>query len=94
LALRPEDVGDRVLYYGKGCEYCNNTGYRGRLGIYEIMVFNDRLREMVMRHASTGLLRNEAIKMGMRPLRESGLMGIYDGITTIEEVVKETIVEE
>ena len=94
LALKPEDVGDRMLYYGKGCEYCNNTGYRGRLGIYETMVINDRLRELIMRHASTALLRNEAIKSGMRPLRESGLMAIYDGITTIEEVVKETIMEE
>ena len=94
LELTPEDVGDRVLYYGKGCEYCNNTGYRGRLGIFEIMVMNDRLREMIMRHASTALLRNEAEKSGMRPLRDTGLMAIYDGITTIEEVVKQTIVEE
>jgi type IV pilus assembly protein PilB len=94
LELTPEDVGDRVLYYGKGCDYCNNTGYRGRMGIYEIMAMNDRLRELVMRHASTAVLRNEAVKSGMRPLRDTGLMAIYDGITTIEEVVKETIVEE
>ncbi|MFH0983291.1 MAG: ATPase, T2SS/T4P/T4SS family [Planctomycetota bacterium] len=94
LALTPDEVGDRGLYYGKGCDYCNNTGYRGRLGIFEIMVLNDRLRDMIMRHASTSLLRNEAVKSGMRTLRESGLMAIYDGVTTIEEVVKETIIEE
>ncbi|MCK4658672.1 MAG: Flp pilus assembly complex ATPase component TadA [Phycisphaerae bacterium] len=94
LELTPESIGDRTLYYGKGCDYCNNTGYRGRMGIYELMVFNDRLRDMVMRHASTAVLRNEAVKSGMRPLRDSGLMAIYDGITTIDEVVKETIVEE
>ncbi len=94
LDLTPEDIGGRALYYGKGCDFCNNTGYRGRMGIYEIMVMSDRLRELIMRHASTALLRNEAVKSGMRPLRDTGLMAIYDGITTIEEVVKQTIVEE
>ncbi|MCP4591145.1 MAG: Flp pilus assembly complex ATPase component [bacterium] len=94
LELTPEDVGGKTLYYGKGCDYCNNTGYRGRLGIYEIMVSSDRLCELIMRHASTTLLRNEAVKSGMRPLRDTGLMAIFDGITTIEEVVKETIIDE
>ena len=94
LGLKPDDVGDRKLYYGKGCDYCNNTGYRGRLGIYEIMVMDDHLRELVMRHASSNLLRAEAIKRGMRPLRDAGLMAIYDGHTTIEEVVKETVLDE
>jgi type IV pilus assembly protein PilB len=94
LELKPEDVGDRKLYYGKGCDYCNNTGYRGRLGMFEIMTLDDHLREMIMRHASTSLLRGEAVKRGMRPLRDTGLMAIYDGLTTIEEVVKETVVDE
>jgi type IV pilus assembly protein PilB len=94
MALRPEDVGDRVFCYGKGCDYCNNTGYRGRLGIYEIMVMNDQLRELIMRRASTGVLRREAIKHGMRTLRESGLLAVYDGITSLDEVVRETVVEE
>ena len=91
LSLTPEDVGDRPFYYGRGCDYCNNTGYKGRLGIYEIMVMDDHLREMIMRHASSALLRQGAIKRGMRTLRASGLLAIYDGVTTIEEVVKETI---
>jgi len=94
LSLTPDDVGDRPFYYGRGCDYCNNTGYKGRLGIYEIMVLDDHLREMIMRHASSSLLRQEAIKRGMRTLRSSGLLAIYDGITTIEEVVKETIFED
>jgi type IV pilus assembly protein PilB len=93
LALKPEDVGDRLFHYGRGCDYCNNTGYRGRLGLYEIMVMDDHLRELVMRHASSNLLRQEAIKRGMRTLREAGLASIFDGITTIEEVVKETVFE-
>lgn len=94
LSLRPEDVGDRVFHYGKGCDYCNNTGYRGRLGIYETMVLDDNLRDLIMNRASTAVLRREAMKRGMRTLRESGLLAIYEGITTLDEVVKETIVEE
>ena len=94
LELRPEDVKGKVFMYGKGCDYCNNTGYRGRLGLFEIMVMHDELRDLIMKNASSNILRNAARKLGMRPLRQSGLMAIYEGITTIEEVVKETIVEE
>ena len=94
LELRPEDVKGRIFYYGKGCEACNNTGYRGRLGTYEIMLLDDEMRDMIIKHASTQVLRMEARKRGMRPLRLSGLMAIYDGITTIEEVVRETIMDE
>lgn len=92
--LRPEDVGDRVFHYGKGCDYCNGTGYRGRVGIYEVMVLDDQLRELIMDHASTALLRREAVKRGMRTLRDSGLLSIYDGVTTLDEVVRETIIED
>ncbi len=94
LELRPDDVEGRTFYYGKGCDQCNNTGYRGRQGIYEIMLLDDDLRDMIIQRASTQVLRIEAKKRGLRTLRESGLMAIYDGITTIEEVVKETIMEE
>ena len=81
----------RFFYCGRGCEMCNNTGYRGRTGIYEIMQFNDELRDLVMNHASTNVLRQAAIKNGMRQLRENGLMAIYEGITTIDEVARETL---
>ena len=94
LELRPEDVAGKRFYFGKGCEQCNNTGYRGRFGLYEIMTLDDDMRDMIIKHASTQVLRAEAKKRGMRTLRESGLMAIYDGISTIEEVVRETIVEE
>jgi type IV pilus assembly protein PilB len=94
LNLRLEDIGGKVFFYGKGCDYCNNTGYRGRMGIYEIMVLDDNLRELVMRRASTAVLRREAVKRGMRTLREAGLMAIFEGITTLDEVVRETIIEE
>jgi len=94
LNLTPDDVKGRKFYYGRGCDYCNNTGYRGRLGIFEIMVLDDEIRELIMKHASSAIIREEARKRGMRSLRESGLLAIYDGLTTIEEVVRETIVEE
>ncbi len=94
LNLRPEDVGDRLFHYGKGCDYCNNTGYRGRVGIYEVMVLDDTLREMIMDRASTSLIRRESVKQGMRTLRQGGLMAIYDGISSLDEVVRETILEE
>jgi type IV pilus assembly protein PilB len=94
LELRPEDVQGRVFYYGKGCENCNNTGYKGRQGIYEIMLLDDEMRDMIVKHASTQILRHESKKRGMRTLRTSGLMAIYDGVTSIEEVVRETIMEE
>lgn len=91
LQLRPEDVEGRQFYYGAGCDNCNGTGYRGRMGLYEIMLFNDEIRDLVMKHASTSILAEASRRAGMRTLREAGLLAIYDGITTIEEVVKETI---
>jgi len=94
LDLKPEDVRGKAFMYGRGCDYCNNTGYRGRMGLFEMMLMNDDLRDMVMKHASTNILRNASRKLGMRTLRESGLLAIYEGITTIEEVVKETIMED
>ena len=93
LEIKPDDVGDRVFFYGKGCDYCNNTGYRGRVGIYEIMVLDDAMRELIMRLASASVLRKEAVKRGMRLLRDAGLLAIADGVTTIDEVVRETIRE-
>ena len=94
LELKHEDVEGRTFYYGKGCEECNNTGYKGRMGIYEIMLLDDDMRDKIVQHASTQVLRVESKKRGMRTLRESGLMAIYDGVTTIEEVARETISEE
>jgi len=93
MQLTPDDVKGKKLYYGRGCEKCNNTGYRGRTGIFEIMTFNDEIRELIMQQASTNVLRAAARKAGMRLLRDNGLAAIYDGITTIDEVIKETITE-
>jgi type IV pilus assembly protein PilB len=94
LGLTPDDISGRTLFYGKGCDYCNHTGFRGRRGIFETMLLEDELRELIMKHASTNLLRQAARKRGMRTLRESGLLALYDGITTIEEIVRETLAED
>jgi len=94
LQLTPDDVKGKKFYYGRGCDKCNGTGYRGRTGIFEIMVFNDELRDLIMNHASTAVLRAAGQKAGMRLLRDNGLATIYDGITTIDEVAKETLMEE
>jgi len=93
LDLTPEEVRGRTFYFGKGCEACNNTGYKGRTGVFEIMRLDDPLRDLILQGASTNVVREEAKKRGMRTLRESGLMAIYDGITTIEEVVAATVME-
>ncbi|MBN1124686.1 MAG: Flp pilus assembly complex ATPase component TadA [Sedimentisphaerales bacterium] len=94
LGLTPEDVGGKQFYYGRGCEMCNGTGYKGRIGIFEIMVFNDELRELIMNRASTSVLREAARRNGMKILRENGLELIYEGISTIEEIVRETLAAE
>ncbi len=94
LQLTPDDVKGKKLFYGRGCSRCNGTGYRGRTGIFEIMVFNDEIRDLVMDQASTSVLRAAGVKAGMKLLRENGLAALYNGITTIDEIAKETMMEE
>jgi len=91
LELTASETQGREFYFGKGCKSCNGTGYKGRVALFEMMLVNDRLREMIMNEGSTADLRSAAREDGMRTLRDSGLLQIYDGISTIEEVVKETI---
>jgi len=93
LGLTPEDVKGKKFCYGRGCDKCNNTGYRGRIAIFEIMTFNDEMRDLIMNQASTSVLRAAGQKAGMRLLRDNGLAVIYDGITTMDEIIKETISE-
>lgn len=90
LNLSPHDIGEKVFYYGRGCSSCNDTGYRGRKGIFELLVMNETLRGLINDRAPTVVLRQKAIELGMITLREDGLRGIFDGESTIEEVVKYT----
>ncbi len=90
LNLSPHDLGDKVFYYGRGCSNCNDTGYRGRKGIFELLVINDTIRALINERAPTVVVRQKAVELGMVTLREDGLRSIFDGDTTIEEVVKYT----
>lgn len=90
LNLSPHDIGDKVFYYGRGCQNCNDTGYRGRKGIFELLVVGDAIRNLINERAPSIVLRQKAVELGMVTLREDGLRSIFDGATTIEEVVKYT----
>jgi type IV pilus assembly protein PilB len=90
LGLSPHEIGDKTFYYGVGCETCNNTGYKGRKGIYELLNITDPIRELINKRAPSVVLKQKAIELGMTTLRQDGLRCIYDGETTIEEVLKYT----
>ncbi|MFZ9932853.1 MAG: GspE/PulE family protein [Chthoniobacterales bacterium] len=90
LGLSAHEVGDKKFYKGRGCEECNGTGYRGRKAIFETLRIGDTLREMINQRAPGVVLRQKAIELGMRTLREEGLQAIFDGETSVEEVLKYT----
>ena len=90
LNLSPHDIGDKVFYYGRGCANCNDTGYKGRKGIFELLAVSEPMRALINDRAPTVVVRQKAVELGMVTLREDGLRGIFDGDTTIEEVVKYT----
>ncbi|MDQ3119327.1 MAG: GspE/PulE family protein [Verrucomicrobiota bacterium] len=90
LQLSRSDVGRKDFYFGKGCDACNKTGYKGRVGIYELLKMNDPIRELINERAPTVVLKQKAIEMGMVTLRQDGLRSIFDGDTTVEEVLKYT----
>ncbi len=90
LNLSPHDLGDKVFYYGRGCSTCNDTGYKGRKGIYELLVVSEAIRTLINERAPTVVVRQKAVELGMVTLREDGLRSIFDGDTTIEEVIKYT----
>src|SRR5467141_143085 len=90
LEISRRDIGAKKFYCGKGCDACNNTGYKGRKGIYELMKITDPLRELINERAPTVVLRQKAVELGMVTLRQDGLRSIFAGDTTIEEVLKYT----
>jgi type IV pilus assembly protein PilB len=89
-----EEVGDRQFTYGEGCSKCNNLGFKGRTGLYEVLIMDDAIRDMVSRGASTDQIRIHCRKTGTKSLRDAGLEALYSGITTLEEVVRETVLDE
>ncbi|HEX3083898.1 MAG TPA: type IV-A pilus assembly ATPase PilB [Pyrinomonadaceae bacterium] len=91
IGFSPEEAGSVKTYKGKGCPTCNDTGYKGRIGLYEVMEITDEIRELILIGASSLELRKKSIEDGMITLRGSGLTKIRNGVTTIEEVLRETV---
>ena len=91
LGLTPEEAKKTVIYKGMGCKNCNNTGYSGRLGLYEVMEITEDIQELVLVGASARELRRKATEEGMISLRQSGINKMKLGLTTIEEIVRETM---
>jgi len=87
----PEETKTTKIYHGKGCQVCNNTGYKGRVGFYEVMEIKDELRELILVGASAIELKKKALDQGMITLRRSGLTKVALGQTTLEEVIRETV---
>jgi type IV pilus assembly protein PilB len=94
LNLKPQDVVGKKFYYGEGCDKCNNLGFKGRTGIYEFLVIDDDIRDLISKGGSTDQLRSYARKKGVKGLRERGLDALYAGVTNIDEVVRETVLED
>ena len=90
IGLKLEEIGERKFYFGAGCDECSQSGYRGRTGLFEMIKVTDPFREMINSGAATLVLRQNAIEQGMRTLREDGVRSIFDGETTVEEVLKYT----
>ncbi len=90
IGFNKEEAKTISVYKGKGCEYCNNTGYKGRIAIYEVMPISDKIKEMILHEASVNEIKQQAIREGMSTLRMSGLKKIKEGVTTIEEVMNAT----
>jgi len=93
LELTTDQVAGKSFFRGRGCDKCSGTGYKGRLGLYELLVMNDELRDMVVRNASTEEIRDLARKRGMVTLRDAGMTNMFAGHTTADEVIRETILE-
>ena len=90
LGVSSHELGDKEFYTGRGCDVCDQTGYKGRRGLFELLDMTDPIRELVTDRAPTVVIKQKAIELGMNTLREDGLRNIYDGNTTIEEVLKYT----
>jgi type IV pilus assembly protein PilB len=90
MGLSLEEATGITFYRGEGCDTCGGTGYKGRQGLYEVMAMSPEIRRMILRGASTAELTEQAVQEGMLTLRVDGLMKVKRGITTMEEIVKET----
>ena len=93
MGLTADDMNGDKFFRGSGCENCNNTGYKGRVGLFELMILTNELRDMIMKNASADELREEASANGMVSLRDQGIAECLAGVTSADEVIRETIIE-
>jgi type IV pilus assembly protein PilB len=91
VGFAPDEVKALRIKRGRGCDRCGNSGYKGRIGLYEVLQFSDEIREMVLSGSTSIELKRKAIEEGMVSLRQSGLQKIRQGVTTLEEVLRETV---
>jgi type IV pilus assembly protein PilB len=91
LGVSPDEAKNFSVYKGKGCAICSGTGYKGRVGLYEVMTMKEEVKELVLSRSSTSEIKKEAIRMGMKTLRQSGIHKVKEGLTTIEEVLRATM---
>ena len=91
LGVPPDEVSAFVCYKGTGCGRCSNTGYKGRVALYEVMPIQDEIRELILQGASAMEIKKEAMRLGMKTLRQTALTKLKEGITTVEEVLKSTV---
>jgi type IV pilus assembly protein PilB len=94
LGVMPKDAVGQRFFYGKGCDHCKGTGYKGRTAIFELLNIDDGIRELILGKASATQIRTAAMRSGMKTLREAGVQKVFAGLTTIDEVVKETLAGE
>jgi type II secretory ATPase GspE/PulE/Tfp pilus assembly ATPase PilB-like protein len=94
VQIENPDQDNLKTFHGKGCKECNNTGFRGRSGIYELLVVDDTVRQLILTKATSQLIRESARKKGMATLREDGWKKVSEGITTVEEVLRVTVNEQ
>jgi type IV pilus assembly protein PilB len=87
-------MAGKEFFYGEGCAKCNNLGFKGRTGLYELMMIDDNIRDMISRGGSTDQMKVYLRKLGIQTLRESGIEALLNGVTTLDEVVRETVMED
>ncbi|MCL1888684.1 MAG: pilus assembly protein PilB, partial [Kiritimatiellaeota bacterium] len=90
LHLTRADVGDRNFFYGRGCSYCNNTGYKGRKGVFEYLRVSNPIRDLINARQPTLIIKEKARQLGMRTMREDGVRNVLDGYTTVDEILRYT----
>ena len=91
LGVPPDDIAGFTCYKGTGCARCSNTGYKGRVALYEVMPIRDEIRELILQGASAMEIKRESMRLGMKSLRQSALTKLKEGTTTVEEVLKSTV---